>query len=204
MSEDLINSANRAMMSLQMLRSVHNGASDDPLFDEVEKSIRRLIELELKQFALDEQTNPARKQYFAAIFAQREEIMRAFMAKYQCEPDDIWQIEQEHNGGRAWRLEIKRSVPAWTDQPTERGWYWLYRFGTVSDALHISTMVFVANYPATEGELGISENIGGGFSTKKHYIKARDIRGKWLLVKPPKYEAPVADGSFEDMVMEAG
>lgn len=46
----------------------------------------------------------------ADIQAQREEICRAFIAKYGCHPDELEQIEEIHNTRRVWYVR-KRVKP---------------------------------------------------------------------------------------------
>lgn len=41
------------------------------------------------------------------ILDQREEVLRAFIAKYGCEPDEIEQVEQMTDTGRVWYLRRK-------------------------------------------------------------------------------------------------
>lgn len=39
-----------------------------------------------------------RKEVFSGIHAQREEILRAFVAKYGCDPDEVTQVFEPHDG----------------------------------------------------------------------------------------------------------
>jgi hypothetical protein len=53
------------------------------------------------------------RKIMAGISAQREEIARAFLAKYGCEPDEICQMVQDlPGGGTKWWLEWHGKHPA--------------------------------------------------------------------------------------------
>lgn len=42
-----------------------------------------------------------------ALLEQREEIVRAFIAKYNCQPDEIGQVEQQTDSGLIWYVTKK-------------------------------------------------------------------------------------------------
>jgi len=44
---------------------------------------------------------------YKSVLAQREEILRAFVAKYNCQPDEIVQIEEKTENGMRWYLGYK-------------------------------------------------------------------------------------------------
>ncbi len=42
------------------------------------------------------------------IYSQREEILRAFLAKYGCDPDEVVQFEETTPTGTKWWVERKK------------------------------------------------------------------------------------------------
>lgn len=49
------------------------------------------------------------KAKYAEVLEQREEILKAFIAKYKCEPDEIVQIEQRPEAGTMLWFVVRKS-----------------------------------------------------------------------------------------------
>ena len=47
------------------------------------------------------------KKQYKQVLEQREEILKAFVAKYGCEPDEIVQVHQWKDGASRWYVEKK-------------------------------------------------------------------------------------------------
>jgi len=47
------------------------------------------------------------KKQYKQVLEQREEILKAFVAKYGCEPDEIVQVHQWKEGSSRWYVEKK-------------------------------------------------------------------------------------------------
>jgi hypothetical protein len=54
-----------------------------------------------------------------AIYAQREEILTAFVAKYGCQPDEVVQLTRFSEEGQEWRVELIKKPMDETDPVDE-------------------------------------------------------------------------------------
>lgn len=85
--------------------SLPNGQPDWPL-EEVDATEK--LQAELRKLKVDE--NKVRElsdRLRAAVYAQRDEILKAFIAKYGCMPDEAVQCEQSTPHGYRWYVRKK-------------------------------------------------------------------------------------------------
>jgi hypothetical protein len=78
---------------------------------DVPMTVESMTAIDEAQTALSRSIEVAHAKYVESVLANREEILRAFVAKYGFEPDEAIQVIQQTDMGLRWWVE-KREKPA--------------------------------------------------------------------------------------------